>query len=154
MNNSLYFLLGWGAPIGAAIFAFVLVRSINRRDAGTEKMQQIAALIRSGAMAFLRTEYQWLAVFVAVMFVILVVFLPGNALWIGVSFLVGAVLLATVTIRERKKEEEIGGGLRTLTSSGKRKRIHGLSSSVRRSGRAGIACQQRREEKGKKRKEV
>ena len=95
MNNSLYFLLGWGAPIGAAIFAFVLVRSINRRDAGTEKMQQIAALIRSGAMAFLRTEYQWLAVFVAVMFVILVVFLPGNALWIGVSFLVGAVLSAT-----------------------------------------------------------
>ena len=63
MNNSLYFLLGWGAPIGAAIFAFVLVRSINRRDAGTEKMQQIAALIRSGAMAFLRTEYQWLALF-------------------------------------------------------------------------------------------
>ena len=95
MNNSLYFLLGWGAPIGAAIFAFVLVRSINRRDAGTEKMQQIAALIRSGAMAFLRTEYQCLAVFVAVMFVILVMFLPGNALWIGVSFLVGAVLSAT-----------------------------------------------------------
>jgi len=95
MNNSLYFLLGWGAPIGAAIFAFVLVRSINRRDAGTEKMQQIAALIRSGAMAFLRTEYQWLAVFVAVMFVILVAFLPENALWIGVSFLVGAVLSAT-----------------------------------------------------------
>ena len=95
MNNTLYMLLGFGAPIAAAIFAFVLVRSINRRDAGTERMQQIAALIRSGAMAFLRTEYMWLAVFVAVMFVILVAFLPGNAWLVGASFLVGAVLSAT-----------------------------------------------------------
>ena len=95
MNNPLYFLFGFGAPIGAAIFAFVLVRSINRRDAGTERMQQIAALIRSGAMAFLRTEYQWLAVFVAIMFGILWAFLPGNALLVGVSFIVGAVLSAT-----------------------------------------------------------
>ena len=95
MNNPLYFFLGFGAPIGAAIFAFVLVRSINRRDAGTERMQQIAALIRRGAMAFLRTEYSVLAAFVAVMFTILVAFLPGNALLVGVSFLVGAMLSAT-----------------------------------------------------------
>ena len=95
MDNPLFFLLGFGAPIGAAIFAFVLVRSINRRDPGTERMQQIAALIRSGAMAFLRTEYSVLAVFVVVMFGILVAFLPGNALLVGVSFLVGAVLSAT-----------------------------------------------------------
>ena len=46
-------------------------------------------------MAFLRTEYQWLALFVAGMFVILVAFLPENALLVGVSFLVGAVLSAT-----------------------------------------------------------
>ena len=95
MNNPLFFILGFGAPIAAAIFAFVLIRSINRRDAGSEKMQQIAALIRSGAMAFLRTEYSVLAVFVAVMFVILVAFLPGNSLLVGTSFLVGAMLSAT-----------------------------------------------------------
>ena len=95
MNNPLFFILGFGAPIAAAIFAFVLIRSINRRDAGSEKMQQIAALIRSGAMAFLRTEYSVLAVFVAVMFVILVAFLPGNSLLVGISFLVGAMLSAT-----------------------------------------------------------
>ncbi|MAW63635.1 MAG: sodium-translocating pyrophosphatase, partial [Acidobacteria bacterium] len=77
MDNSLYFVFGLGAPIAAAIFAFVLVRSINRRDAGSERMQQIAALIRSGAMAFLKTEYSVLAIFVAVVFVILVAFLPG-----------------------------------------------------------------------------
>jgi K(+)-stimulated pyrophosphate-energized sodium pump len=95
MEHPLYFVLGFGAPIAAAIFAIVLIRDINRRDAGTERMQQIAALIRSGAMAFLRTEYSVLAVFVAIMFVILVAFLPGNALYVGISFLVGAVLSAT-----------------------------------------------------------
>ncbi len=95
MDNPLYLALGLGAPVAAAIFAFVLAKGINRSDAGTERMQQIAALIRSGAMAFLKTEYRVLAVFVAVMFVILVAFLPGDALLVGVSFLVGAVLSGT-----------------------------------------------------------
>ena len=95
MDNPLYLLLGFGAPIAAAIFAFVLIGSINRRDAGSERMQQISALIRSGAMAFLRTEYSVLAVFVVIMFGILVAFLPGNSLLVGVSFLVGASLSAT-----------------------------------------------------------
>ncbi|MBM63940.1 MAG: sodium-translocating pyrophosphatase [Acidobacteria bacterium] len=95
MDTSLYFLLGFGAPVGAAIFAFVLVRAINARSAGSERMQQIAALIRQGAMAFLQTEYKVLAIFVIVMFGVLVAFLPGDSLLVGVSFLVGAVLSAT-----------------------------------------------------------
>ena len=57
-------------------------------------MQRIAALIRSGAMAFLRTEYTVLAGFVGVMFVILVLFLEGGGL-IGLSFIVGAGLSAS-----------------------------------------------------------
>jgi K(+)-stimulated pyrophosphate-energized sodium pump len=92
MDNPLFLVFGIGAPIAAAIYAFVLAKGINRRDAGTERMQQIAALIRTGAMAFLKTEYSVLAVFVGVMFVILVVFLPGDSLLVGVSFLVGAAL--------------------------------------------------------------
>ena len=95
MDNPLYLAFGLAAPVAAAIFAFVLAKGINRRDAGTERMQQIAALIRSGAMAFLKTEYTVLAGFVAVMFVVLVVFLPGDSLLVGVSFLVGALLSGT-----------------------------------------------------------
>ena len=91
----MYLVLGLGAPVAAALFALVLVRRINRSDAGSERMQQIAALIRSGAMAFLKTEYSVLAVFVVVVFGILVVFLPGNALLVGISFLVGAILSAS-----------------------------------------------------------
>lgn len=94
MEQQLFFVFGMGAPVVAALFAFFLARTINRRDPGTEVMQRIASLIRSGAMAFLRTEYTVLAGFVAVMFVILALSLDQGLL-IGVSFLVGAVLSAT-----------------------------------------------------------
>ena len=95
MDNSLYVLLGVGAPVAAALFALSLIRTINACDPGSERMQQIAALIRRGAMAFLRTEYSVLAVFVVVMFGVLVLFLPGDSLLVGVSFLVGALLSAS-----------------------------------------------------------
>ena len=95
MEQQLYFVLGWGAPVAAALFAMFLIRSINRYDPGTEAMQRIAGLIRAGAMAFLRTEYTVLAGFVALMFVVLVLFLPANAFLTGVSFLVGAALSAS-----------------------------------------------------------
>ncbi len=95
MEQQLYFALGWGAPVAAALFVLFLIRTINNRDPGTEQMQRIAALIREGAMAFLRTEYTVLAVFVGAMFLILTLFLPRSALLTGVSFLVGAVLSAT-----------------------------------------------------------
>ena len=95
MEQQLYIALGWGAPVAAALFAVYLVRSINARDPGDEVMQRIAALIRSGAMAFLKTEYTVLAGFVGVMFLVLWLFLPENALLTGISFLVGAGLSAT-----------------------------------------------------------
>ncbi|HEX6323648.1 MAG TPA: sodium-translocating pyrophosphatase [Vicinamibacterales bacterium] len=94
MLNELFFVLGIGAPVLAAIFAVVFIGAIGRKDAGTEQMQRIAALIRKGAMAFLRVEYSVLAVFVAIMFVVLAVFLPRNGLPTAISFLVGASLSA------------------------------------------------------------
>ena len=42
MTNQLFYGLGIGAPIVAALFAFVLIQRINRRDAGTEQMRRIA----------------------------------------------------------------------------------------------------------------
>ena len=94
MDQQLYFALGWGAPVVAALFSVYLIRSINSRDPGTEVMQKIAALIRAGAMAFLKTEYTVLAGFVGIMFLVLVLFLPENAVLTAVSFLVGALLSA------------------------------------------------------------
>ena len=95
MDQQLYYVLGLGAPVVSALFAIFLIRRINAHAPGTERMQRIAALIRSGAMAFLKTEYTVLAGFVTVMFIVLVAFLPGNALRTGVAFLAGALLSAS-----------------------------------------------------------
>ncbi|MDQ3169644.1 MAG: sodium-translocating pyrophosphatase [Acidobacteriota bacterium] len=94
MLNQLFFALGVGAPILAAIFAVVFAMAIARKDPGTEQMQRIAALIRKGAMAFLRVEYTVLAVFVLIMFAVLALFLPRNGVPTAVSFVIGASLSA------------------------------------------------------------
>ncbi|HUF47924.1 MAG TPA: sodium-translocating pyrophosphatase, partial [Vicinamibacterales bacterium] len=94
MEQQLVYVLGWGAPLVAAIFAFVLVRWITAQDPGTEQMRRIAALIRAGAMAFLKVEYSVLSVFVLIMVVLLAGFLPEHGVGTAISFVVGASLSA------------------------------------------------------------
>ena len=57
--------------IGTVIYAFNLYRSIMQEDPGDEKMQKLAKAIQDGARAFLHAEYKWLAVFVAVVFLLM-----------------------------------------------------------------------------------
>ncbi len=57
------------APLAGALallFAFYLSQRISKQDPGTPKMQEIAAAIHEGAMAFLFREYKTLVVFVTV----------------------------------------------------------------------------------------
>jgi len=85
------------APIAgvlALVYAFFKTRAVNRADAGTKKMQEIAGHIREGAMAFLGREYKVLAIFVAIVAVILAVAnsaMETSSWLVGVSFLVGAL---------------------------------------------------------------
>ena len=55
----------YGGLLGLAV-AFALYVNITRQPDGNERMREIAALIQAGAMAFLRREYQILAVFVVI----------------------------------------------------------------------------------------
>jgi len=48
----------------ALAFAWFKSSKINAADAGTERMQEISAAIREGAMAFLKREYRLLSYFV------------------------------------------------------------------------------------------
>lgn len=57
------------------IIAFGLFSAIAAKPAGNEKMQEIAGLIEQGAMAFLKREYKSLAIFLAIVAVLLGVFL-------------------------------------------------------------------------------
>jgi K(+)-stimulated pyrophosphate-energized sodium pump len=63
-----------GAGVLALLFAGVTTRRVLREDTGTDTMRSIAALIQAGAAAFLRREYTFLAVFVAIVAVVIAVF--------------------------------------------------------------------------------
>jgi len=71
-----YWALGTaGAALIGLIMAYVYARLVTREPEGDEKMKSIAAAIREGAMAFIRREYRVLAIFVAIVFAILAIFL-------------------------------------------------------------------------------
>ena len=84
----------------ALIYAIILALRINKKDAGTKRMKEIAASINEGAKAFLFSEYKILVVFVAVVFAVIttVGIVTGNDTlnWkTALAFLFGA-LLSTV----------------------------------------------------------
>ena len=72
----------------ALIFAFVLTSRINKQDAGTERMKEIAGSIAEGARAFLFAEYKILVIFAVVLFVVLFLL---RGLPTALCFVVGAV---------------------------------------------------------------
>jgi K(+)-stimulated pyrophosphate-energized sodium pump len=69
--EGLYAAIGAGAV--ALLFAALLARRVLSADAGTDLMKEIGAAIQEGSAAFLKREYTMLAIFVAVVFVILLV---------------------------------------------------------------------------------
>ena len=50
---------------------------VNKQDSGTDRMKEIAAAIKTGANAFLKREYTVLTMFVIVVAVLIMVFLPA-----------------------------------------------------------------------------
>ncbi|MEM3154287.1 MAG: sodium-translocating pyrophosphatase [Candidatus Woesearchaeota archaeon] len=76
----------------ALVFAGFTASRIRKMNPGTPRMKEISDAIHSGAMAFLRTEYTILAVFVAVVAVILGLLISWKS---SICFLSGAVLSAS-----------------------------------------------------------
>ena len=96
-------LLLFAAACGAIGLGYAFYRSrwVSAQDAGTEEMQSIAASIAEGARAFLKREYTYLAIFVAVVAVLLFIGYLGNdrsGPLIAVSFVVGAACSAAAGI--------------------------------------------------------
>ncbi len=96
------------AAAGALLFALFTAQRLLAEDQGDDTMRGIAAAIQEGADAFLRREYTYLAIFVAVVFVVLVVFIDYDVLdrfgeaggnltdapRVGVSYVIGAIASA------------------------------------------------------------
>src|SRR6266545_1922343 len=81
----------------ALVVAFVLVRQVLVADQGTERMREIAVAIQEGSRAYLNRQFRTLAVFVALLFFLLLLLeASSNSVRIGrsVAFLVGAAFSA------------------------------------------------------------
>ncbi len=78
------------AGVAGLAFAAFLVLYVLRQDEGSEKMKDISAAIREGAMAFLGREYRILAIFVVLVAIVLGV-VPDLGWWVSFSFAFGAI---------------------------------------------------------------
>ena len=125
------------APIGgvlALLFALYLFYSVKKQSPGNEKMKELSSAIRVGAMAFLKSEYKVLVVFVIVISILLLIasFIEGSGMhWgLSVAFIVGAIFSAvsgnigmrTATMANARTAEatkkELSKGLSIAFSSG------------------------------------
>ena len=86
---TILWIIAWVSALG---FAFWKLRWVESQSQGTDEMAKIAGHIRSGAMAFLNREYRVLAMFVAVVAVLL--FIGYNSKDQGIialAFVLGAL---------------------------------------------------------------
>lgn len=72
----------------ALIFAFYKAKYVESVEPGNERMKEIASYIEQGAMAFLRREYRSVAIFVVVLFIILIFAINWQT---AVCFVIGAI---------------------------------------------------------------
>ena len=89
MENLIYVVLA--ASVVALSFAYIFFRQMMKESEGTELMQQIAAHVRKGAMAYLKQQYKVvIIVFVvlAVLFGVMSIFGLQNS-WVWFAFLTG-----------------------------------------------------------------
>jgi len=89
------------APIGglvALLFAIGLYFNVKKQDPGNEKMQDLSNSIRKGAMAFLKSEYKILIIFVVVVAALLfgASFIEDSKIHWGtaLAFIIGAIFSA------------------------------------------------------------
>nr|WP_272509047.1 sodium-translocating pyrophosphatase [Clostridium ganghwense] len=72
----------------ALLFAFVFSNEITKESSGNDRMKEIAGYIHEGAMAFLITEYKYLAIFIIVVAIVIVLAISFQT---AVCFVFGAI---------------------------------------------------------------
>jgi K(+)-stimulated pyrophosphate-energized sodium pump len=80
------------SALAGLILAFYYYKKVAAESPGNERMVYLMNEIQTGARAFLKKEYQWVAVFVVIMAILLAVVIAPLA---AVTYVLGAVLSAT-----------------------------------------------------------
>jgi K(+)-stimulated pyrophosphate-energized sodium pump len=91
MNDVTLFFFKWATPICGLIglaLAYQMYTSIKAMPAGNERMQEIGSAIREGALAYLRKQAQYLAVFIICAF--LAIWASSLGFATAISFVCGA----------------------------------------------------------------
>jgi len=82
----------------ALIFASILYIRVKRHSSGNEKMKELSLAIRKGALAFLKSEYKVLIIFVIIVSILLFIasfFEESNIHWgSSLAFIIGALFSA------------------------------------------------------------
>jgi K(+)-stimulated pyrophosphate-energized sodium pump len=92
LDSSIAIALGLGAGVLAILYGAFLISVVMRQSPGNERMQEIAAAIQEGAMAFLKRQYTTIGIVAAVLFVLILI-APKPLGWeAAVGFAIGAAL--------------------------------------------------------------
>lgn len=86
----------WIAVISGILglgFAGVLAFYVLRQDEGIDRIREISAAIKEGALAFLNREYRILGIFVIVIAIVLGI-VPSLGWWVSLAFVFGALCSA------------------------------------------------------------
>ena len=82
------------AAVAALALAGFFARQVNSASPGNATMVDLMASIREGAMAFIKREYTAVAVFVAVLAALILIFLDWGRPWGAIAYVFGAILSA------------------------------------------------------------
>ena len=94
MEDVVWIWIALGAGLAALILAYYYAGQVMSAPQGSDRMKEISAAISEGANAFLRREYTWVAIFVAVLTILIFVLLDWGWWAGGVAYIFGAVLSA------------------------------------------------------------
>ena len=98
MEGTNYGMLNMFVLIAAAVgligmlYAIYTAIRVLRKDPGSREMVAISDAVHEGAMAFLGREYRTIALFVVVVFILLI---AGIGLLTGIAFVIGALCSTT-----------------------------------------------------------
>ena len=94
MDPDLWLYVAVGAGLAGLLLAVLFSRQVLRAPQGNDRMKELSAAIREGAMAFLRREYTWVAAFVVVMAILIFALLDYGRPWGAIAYVFGAILSA------------------------------------------------------------
>ncbi len=127
-------LFALGAGVLGVLYSLYTAAWIMRQPSGSDRMKAISDAVREGATAFLRREYQTVAI-VAVVLAIIIGLVPKLGLWAAIGFLIGTVgsalagyigMMVTVRSNVRTAEAAKNGLQKALSLAFKGGSVTGL----------------------------